>query len=136
MLNQEISKILEQMAQILEFLGDPGDTFRIRAYKNVAESLLECAEPLDILVQQKRLREIPGVGEGIAYKIEEYVKTGKVHEFELLKKAIPKGFFELLEVPFLGPKKLKVLHSELGIATIADLKKPILAGHVAALPGF
>lgn len=124
------------MAQILEFLGDPGDTFRIRAYKNVSESLLECAEPLDMLVRERRLREIPGVGEGIGKKIEEFVNTGRVSEFELLKKSIPKGFFELLEIPFLGPKKLKVIHGELGVATIDELKKAIAAGNVAALPGF
>lgn len=136
MINQELSEIFNHMAQILEFLADPQDRFRIRAYQNASMAIQEAPESLEKLLKEKRLREIPGIGKGIAKKIEEYIAKGKIHEYELLKRAIPKGFFELLEIPFLGPKKLKVLNKELGIKNIEDLKTAIEKGKVQALSGF
>lgn len=136
MINQELSEIFEQMAEILEFLGNPADKFRIRAYQNVSMAIKEAPESLEKMAHEKRLREIPGIGEGIAKKIEEYVAKGKIHEFELLKRAVPKGFFELLSIPFLGPKKVKALHEKLRIKNIEDLQKAVKAGKVQALPGF
>lgn len=136
MINQELSEIFSQIAKILEFLGNPDDTFRIRAYSNASMAIMEAQESLEKLAQEKRLREIPGIGQGIAMKIEEYISTGKIKEYELLKKAIPKGFFEMLDIPFLGPKKVKALHSELKITSIKELEKAIKAGAVQQLPGF
>lgn len=136
MVNQELSEIFEQMAEILEFLGNPGDTFRIRAFQNASMAIKEAPESLEKMAAEKRLREIPGIGEGIAKKIEEYIAHGKIHEFELLKRAVPKGFFELLAIPFLGPKKVKALHEQLHIKNIEDLKKAVKSGKVETLPGF
>ncbi|MEK7524314.1 MAG: DNA polymerase/3'-5' exonuclease PolX [Patescibacteria group bacterium] len=136
MINQELAEIFQNMAEILEFLGNPTERYRIRAYQNVSLSIKDVSENIEILAKQKRLRDIPGVGEGIAKKIEEYVAHGKIKEYELLKKSIPKGFFELMKVPSLGPKKVKALYAELGIKSIPDLEKAIAAGKVAQLPGF
>ncbi len=136
MVNQELSEIFKKMAEILEFLGDPGDKFRIRAFQNVSTAIQDASESLEKLVREKRLREIPGVGEGIAKKIEEYVSTGKIREFEMLKKSVPRGFFEMLAIPSLGPKKIKVLYQELNIKSVEDLKKAIASGKVQALEGF
>ncbi len=120
----------------MEFLGDLKDKFRIRAYQNVSLALNDISEDLAKMAAEKRLKEIPGVGQGIADKIEEYIKMGHVKEYELLKKTIPKGFFELLAIPFLGPKKVKALHDELQIKNVEDLKKAIESGAVAKLAGF
>ncbi len=136
MINQELSEIFRQMAEILEFLDNPSDKFRIRAYQNASLAIQEAPEDLEKMSRGKRLREIPGIGEGIAKKIEEYIATGRVREFELLKKAAPKGFFEMLAIPSLGPKKVKMLFHELHIKSIVELKKAIAAGKVKALPGF
>lgn len=136
MINQELSEIFEQMAEILEFLSNPADKFRIRAFQNASMAIKEAPESLEKMAYEKRLREIPGIGEGIAKKIEEYVAKGRIHEFELLKRAVPKGFFELLAIPFLGPKKVRALHEKLHIKNIEDLKKAIEKGLVEELPGF
>lgn len=136
MVNQGLAEIFEQMAEILEFHGDPMDKFRIRAYQNAGMAIKEAPESLEKMAREKRLREIPGIGEGIAKKIEEYVSSGKISEFELLKKSVPKGFFELLAIPFLGPKKVKVLNQKLKIKNVEDLRKAIQGGKVQELPGF
>lgn len=137
MLNLELAGIFNQMAEMLEFLGDPKDFFRARAYLNASLALKEASsETIKRLAVEKRLREISGIGEGIAAKIEEYVKTGKIKEYEHLKKLIPKGFFELLNVPSLGPKKIKMLNKELGVSNIEELKKAVQERFVKDLPGF
>src|SRR3989338_1612368 len=107
MLNQPLSELFHRMAQILEFVGDPADKFRIRAYVNASIALQDAQEDVEKLAKEKRLHEIPGIGEKIAQKIEEYIKTGRVAEFEKMKTLIPKGFFEMLEIPSLGTKKVK-----------------------------
>lgn len=120
----------------MEFLGNPNDKFKIRAFVNASLAIRASEDSLEKLAQAKRLKEIPGVGEGIAKKIEEYIATGKITEFELLKKTIPKGFFEMMSIPSLGPKKVKVLYEKLNIKTIEDLEKAVKDGRVAALDGF
>src|SRR3989338_4823229 len=98
MVNQELSEIFAHMAEMLEFLGgDAINRFRIRAYQNASLAIKDVPENLEKMAKEKRLKEIPGVGEGIKYKIEEYIKTGKIKEYEMMKKQIPKGLFELME---------------------------------------
>lgn len=135
MINQELSEIFNQMGDILEFLGDP-QVFRIRALHNVAISLREVNESVERLAKEKRLRDIPGVGEGIAKKIEEYIKTGKILDYEKLKKMVPAGFFDLIGVPSLGPKKVRALYEKLGVTNGEELKKAIAEGKVQELDGF
>ena len=136
MITQELAEIFDKMASAFEFFGNPGDGFKIRAYKNAALALVEVSEPLERLVKEGRVREISGIGQGIAQKIEEYVTTGHVKEFEALQKQIPKEFFKLIEIPSLGPKKVRALYLTLGVETIDQLKKVLEEDKVKALPGF
>lgn len=136
MLNKELSEIFHTMAEILEFLGDSADRFRIRAYMNASIAILEVPEDLKIIAREKRLREIPGIGEGIAKKIEEYIKTGKIKEYDLLQKTIPRGFTQLMKIPSLGPKKVHALVNKLHVTNPEELKLAIAQGKVESIPGF
>ena len=124
------------MAEMLEYFGDPADRFRIRAYQNAALTIAELPESLEVITKEKRLQKISGIGEGIAKKIEEYISSGKVREYEMLKKALPKGIFEIMEIPFLGPKKARRLNLELGITNIKELERAVQSGAVTQLSGF
>lgn len=136
MVNQELSEIFQHIAEILEFHGDPNDTFRIRAYINASMAIKELPESLEDYVKEKKLRTIPGIGEGISKKIEEYVKTGKIREYEILKRSVDKGIFELMEISSLGPKKVKILATKLGVTSIPALKKAVTSGKIEKLAGF
>lgn len=137
MLNQELSEIFAHMAEMLEFLGgDAINRFRIRAYQNASLAIRDVPESLEKMAKEKRLKEIPGVGEGMKFKIEEYISTGKIKEYEMMKKQIPKGIFELMEIPSLGPKKVHILASRLKIFDMNSLKKAIEKGTLQKLPGF
>jgi len=109
--------------------------FKTRAYHNAARALESLAEPLDKLVGENRLADIKGIGESIQKKITELATTGKLAYYEELKAATPPGLVAMLEVPGLGPKKIKVLHDELGIASLEQLEAGCKSGRVAALKG-
>ena len=84
----------------------------------------------------KALMEIPGVGEGIAFKIEEYLKTGKIKELAALKKKTPVDLEELIRVEGLGTRKVKILYQKLGVRNIKDLEKAAKTRKIAPLFGF
>ena len=130
----EIAKILDEIATLLSLQGE--NPFKIRAYQNAARAIEGVEEDLQELIRNGKLEEIPGIGESIAQKVTTLVQKGHLPYYEKLKKSIPKGLLELLEVPGLGGKKIKVLHEKLKIKTIQDLTEACQKGKVAKLPGF
>ena len=87
MTNQEIAKVFKEIADMLGLQGE--DWFKIRAYLKVVQSIEELQEPVEKLAKEKRLREIPGVGDAIEKKINELVATGKLTLHEKLKSEFP-----------------------------------------------
>jgi DNA polymerase (family 10) len=123
MMNQEISQVFRDMAKILEIKGD--NRFRIRAYERAAQNIESLTEDIQRFAQEDRLREIPGIGVDLADKIKEYLKNGKVRAFQKLKKSIPSGLLDLVNIPSVGPKTARLLYENLNIKNIADLEKAI-----------
>lgn len=130
----EVALILDEIAILLELKGE--NVFRIRAYTRAARTLESMDEDLKTLVDEEQIDALPGIGEGIAEKISILVKTGHLPYFEKLKKSVPPGLLELLKIPGLGGKKVKVLYEKLKIKTVADLEKACRTGKVAKLEGF
>lgn len=131
---QTIAHLLDEMGLLLELQGE--NLFKIRSYHNAARALENLSEDLGIVIQQNRLREIPGIGLHMAEKIKTLFKTGKLLAYENLKKSIPKGLIELLHVPGLGAKKVRVLYYTLNISNLKELKNAALQGKIAELKGF
>ncbi len=135
MINQEISEIFYEMADILEM--EKVD-WKPVAYRNAARAI-EAAEDLKEIYNKKGidgLKNIPGVGESIAKKIIEYIKTGKIKEFNRLKKTIPEGLDKLIKISGLGPKKAMRLYGELKIKNVKDLEVAIKKHKLKNLFGF
>jgi len=136
MKNQELSKIFFEIANYLEI---DGVSFKPFAYRKVAMVLDSLKDDVGEIYRNggtKALQEIPGVGEGIANAIEEYLKTDKIKQFEQLKKKLPFKVDELLKVEGLGPKKIKVLYQKLKVKNLKDLEKAAKAHKIAPLFGF
>ena len=130
----DVGEILEQIAQLLELKGE--NPFKIRAYTNAARAMESLSEPLATIVAEERLGEIEGIGKAITEKVTELVTTGKLEYYEELKRSFPEGIFELFELQGLGAKKIKALHDQLGVSSLADLEKVCADGKVAELAGF
>jgi DNA polymerase (family 10) len=130
----QIVQVFNNIATLLELKGE--NPFKSRAYLNAARALETLSEPLDKLITEQRLGEVKGIGESIQKKILELLSTGKLVYYEELKAATPPGLVLMLEIPGLGPKKIKALHDELGIETIEQLEAACHADKVAKLKGF
>jgi DNA polymerase (family X) len=136
MRNQEIAKIFYEIAYFLEM---ESVKFKPFAYEKAALTLEGLEKDVEEIYKKEGfegLKEIPGIGESIAKKIEEYLKTGKIQYYEDYKKKYPLNLDELIGIEGLGPKRLKVLYEKLGIRNLKDLEEAVKAHKIAALPGF
>ena len=134
MKNKIVADILYQIADLLDVKGDI--FFKTRAYRMAAQSIETLDEDIEIVSKENRLRLIPGVGEALSKKIKEIVETDRLEYFEKLKKEIPRGVIDLLDIPGLGPKKISLLYRHLSITNISDLKKACDEGKLRDLEGF
>lgn len=134
MTQHEIARIFDQIADVLEFKGE--NVFRIRAYRRAAQRLESLGEDLQELSRGKRLTEIPGIGTDLAAKIDEYLSTGNIRYADELRRLVPKGLFELLGVPGIGPKTAKLLAERLKIHSVDQLEQAAKAHRLSKLPGF
>ena len=132
--NREIAAALALIAVYKELAGE--NAFKTRAYENVARAVEGLTEPVATLQAEGRLREIPGVGESIARAIAELADTGASAELERLKKEIPAGLLEILELQGVGPKKARAVWRSLGVTTIDALEEACRAGRLRELDGF
>jgi len=134
--NQQIAKLFFQMADYLEM---EGVAFKPAAYRIAAQNLENLPENVSKILRQKGkkgLMEIQGIGENLASKIEEYLKTGKIEALEKIKMKIPVDLEELITIEGIGPKRIKILYKKLGVKNKTDLKKALLEHKVAKIFGF
>ncbi len=117
----QVAEVLVSIATLLELKGE--NPFKTRAYQNAARTIETLSEPLDKLIAEARLGDIKGIGEALQQKITELVTTGRLQYYEDLKAATPPGLVAMLDIPGLGPKKIKALHDELGIDTVEELEQ-------------
>ncbi len=132
MKNQEIAKIFNDIADILEIKGD--NPFRIRAYRRAAQNIDGFAKDI-AKTQEEELKKIPGIGQDLADKIKEYTKTGYLKFYEELKKEVPSGLIDLLSIPGLGPKTAKMFFDKCKIKNIDGLERLAKKGKLKGLPG-
>ena len=135
-MNPEIAKILYEMAILLDMKEV---AFKPRAYEKAAIIIEGLEEDIKDIYKKgglKALMEISGIGQGIAEKIEEYIKTKRIKDFERLKKQTPVDINGLTSIEGLGPKSIFKLYKKLGIKTVEGLEKAAKAGELRGLEGF
>lgn len=132
--NEAVASILDEIAVLLELKGE--NPFKCRAYSNAARTVESLPEDLGAMVRAGRLAHVPGIGDAIRAKLSELMQTGRLPYHEKLRTEFPPGILELLRIPGLGPKKLRVLYAELGVGSIEALEKACIEGRVAGLKGF
>jgi len=133
--NDALAALFSEIADVLDLTG--ANAFRVNAHRKVARILEESGEDLVSVARAEpaRLREIPGIGEGSAAKIEEFARTGKVREHDELLASVPAGVPALLRIPGLGPKRVATLWKEGGIESADDLRRRLADGTLTGLPG-
>ena len=132
--NKELSKILDELAKLLEIKGE--NKYKIRAYQNISRKITNINQDITQLVKEDKLQDIKGVGKGIAGEINEIFEKGFSPALEEIKNELPAGVIEMVEIPGLGPKRANKLFNELEISDISDLKKALKNGEVREIRGF
>jgi DNA polymerase (family 10) len=133
MKNRSVAELLRKMADLLELKNG---RFKVRAYRRAARIIDAMQEDIGQLYERGELESIPGVGQGIAEKIAEYLSTGKASYYEKLKKELPVKVGQLTSVEGIGPRTVKRFYKELGIRNTEDLRKAAKSGRIAKLSGF
>jgi len=132
MKNLEVAEILNELADYLEFADD---TFRVRAYRKAALVVEGLSEDIGQVWKENRLMDLPGIGEGIAKKIDEFLKTGKLKYLEELKRKTPVDMEQLGAIEGIGPKTILKLYRELKVKNVAGLEKAAKLGKIQKIKG-
>ena len=133
MKNKELADIFERMADILEFKGE--NPFKISAYRKASRIIGDLTQDIAEIAEKGKLKDVPGIGEGMAEKIAEYLNTGKISKFEEVKKGVSDELIAIMDIPGMGPKTLSLLHKEKGIGNLSQLEKAVENGSLIGLPG-
>ncbi len=129
-----VAAALEEIALLSELAGE--NPFKVRAYESGARAILTFPGDLDEAVKQGELAHIKGIGKSIAGVIADLTQTRECRTLQELRQRVPPGLLELLQVPGLGPKKAKILHDQLQIASLGELEYAIQENRLVSLPGF
>ena len=131
---KEIAHILEEIGIILDLKGE--NPFKVRAYYNGARIIENLDRDITDLVNSGELAQIKGIGKALAEKISTLVRYKSLPYYEELKSSIPEGLLQMLKIPGLGAKKVKVIYDKLGISNIGELEYACRENRLRDLQGF
>lgn len=137
--NKRLAELFDEIADMLTIKETASSKFEVRAYRKAALTISSLQEPIEDVYEKggvAALMELPGVGKGIAGKIEEYLKTGRIRKYAELKKTYPIDFTQLTQLEGMGAKRAVLLYKKLRIKNIDDLKKAISSHKIRDLEGF
>jgi len=133
--NADVAAIFNRLADLLEI--EEANPFRVRAYRRAAQTIEDLPESLSgMIARGEKLSTLPGIGDDLAGKIREIVESGHLKAMDEVEARTPSTLAALTSVPGLGPKRVHMLHEELGIETLEDLTEAAAAGKLKELPRF
>lgn len=131
---KHIGALLDELGDMLEIRGE--NPFKVQAYRRAARVVGSLERPLDELTRSGELRSLKGIGAAMAEHIATLVRTGDLPFYRELQEALPPGLMEILKIPGLGPRKVRRIHEELGIATVGELEYACQENRLLTLEGF
>src|SRR5215510_2571598 len=135
MKNEDIARVFGEIADLLE-LGDE-NTYRVIAYRNAERELSSTGYDIPaLLAAGEPLPRMPGIGPELSAKIREICETGTSKTLEKLRKDYPPGILDLLRLPGVGPKRVRLFYKELGVGSLDELEQAVRSGRLRSLGGF
>jgi len=131
---QDIARALEETAALLRFAGE--GRFKVEAYERAAQVVATVGDELAGRIEQDSLEELPGIGSALSRQIKELWNMGSSALLEKLRREQPPGAAELMRVPGLTPRRIRLLSEGLGISSIEELSAACEAGRIRTVPGF
>jgi DNA polymerase (family 10) len=133
--NREVARLLSELALLTELDEGSPQAFRVRAYENAARAVDGLAGDVEDMSESQMIAT-KGIGKSTAQKVREYLETGKIAKLEKLRGAYPPEYVRLTRIPGLGPKRVALLHEELGISSVDDLRRAIDEQALRGIAGF
>jgi DNA polymerase (family X) len=131
--NRQVAEMLQQIADMLEIKGEV--VYKALAYRKAAQSILDLGRDINEVWAEGGLRQVPGVGDALSKKLDEFFSTGHLSYYEQLQEEVPAGVVSLLAIPEVGPKTAKLLWERLGAMSVADVERAAREGRLRELPG-
>jgi len=128
--NNDVAELLDKMGEFVEANGE--DRFKVVAYHRAATSIRNMDEDVEKLWKERKLEDIKYVGAGIAKKIDEYLRTGKLEALEKMRERTPPGVPLLMKVQGIGPRTAYHLSHDLGVTSVEELKRALGSGRLDA----
>lgn len=132
--NKDVARVLKETASLIELSG--GNEFRARAFSSAARTIERLDEPISNLIEAGELKDVRGIGAGLAAQIEDILERGTFSVYDDLVSSLPTGLTEILRVKGLGAKKTRRIWQVLGITTLEEVEEAALIGRLAELDGF
>ena len=135
MTNEDIARVFGEIADLLE-LGEE-NAYRVLAYRNAERELRSTGYDIPgLLAAGEPLPKMPGIGAELSAKIREIRDTGTSKTLERLRKDYPAGILDLLRLPGVGPKRVRLFYRELGVGSLEELERAVRSGRLRGLGGF
>ncbi len=132
MKNSLIAEMFHRMGDVLELKGE--NSFKVNAYRRAGRVIQNLEEDIESIWKEERLNQIPGIGTGLAKKIDEYLRTDHLTKYDEIIQSVPPGLVDLLHIQNLGPKTLSAAYQKLHVENLEDLKRVLENGSLAQLP--
>ncbi|HEX5279907.1 MAG TPA: PHP domain-containing protein, partial [Micropepsaceae bacterium] len=130
----EIASLLREIGDRMDFAGE--NHFRARAYRRAADNLALTTVPVDQLIAEDRLTDIPGIGDALAGLIARLHETGSDPRLDKMRAEIPGEVLEMLRIPGLRPDRIRKLHDKLGIGSVKELELAARSDRLKTAKGF
>jgi DNA polymerase (family 10) len=131
--NHEVANVLFEVAEGLQAQGERG--FRVMAYGRAAQRIARMPEDVEVLCDMGRLHDIEGVGESIAAKVEEYLRSGSLGYLRQVRGQIPEPVKSLMAIRGIGPERARMIWQALEVGTLDELARAAAAHQLRRLPG-
>ncbi len=131
--NSELARIFNEIGDMLEILGEV--VYKAVAYRRVADAVERYPDDVAALYRRGEPPKITGAGEALSAKLAELAETGRLEYHERLRAQVPDGLLEMLRVPGVGPKTVRLLHTELGLDSLDALRAAAESGQLRSVKG-
>jgi len=133
-LKKEIISLLEEMASLMEFLGE--NPFKINAFRNASNTIRRLEGNFEQMLADKSITDVKGIGKGIQKVLYDYHKKKSTEEYDELRNKVPDGILDILKIRGLGARKVKLLHNTLQITSLKELEEACDSGKISEIKGF
>ncbi|HUH16681.1 MAG TPA: DNA polymerase/3'-5' exonuclease PolX [Methylomirabilota bacterium] len=131
--NSELARIFNEIGDMLEISGEV--VYKAVAYRRVADAVERYPDDVAGLFRQGSPPKLPGAGTALTAKLAELAETGRLEYHQRLRAQVPDGLLDMLRVPGVGPRTVKLLHGELGIDSLESLRAAAEAGGLRHVKG-